>query len=76
MEGLGAAAHDWGFEWLKSDFGYHALFGDGFDDPFLLGVSLMGVHPVAPGHGGHRGLETLLVLGLVGVATVRAEGPS
>ena len=24
---------DWGFDWLKMDFAYYALFGDGFTDP-------------------------------------------
>lgn len=24
---------EWGFDWLKLDFGYYALFGTGFDDP-------------------------------------------
>ncbi len=33
VEGLGAAARAWGFEWLKSDFGYLAMFGEGYDDP-------------------------------------------
>ncbi len=33
VAGLGAAVRGWGFEWLKSDFGYHAMFGDDFDDP-------------------------------------------
>lgn len=30
---LGAAVHDWGFDWYKLDFGYYALFGTDFYEP-------------------------------------------
>ncbi len=34
IEDLGRTVRqDWGYEWLKLDFGYYALFGDGFHDP-------------------------------------------